>query len=169
MNNLLFDITYKCNEPENAMLHTWCSATDLGEGLKDILLYLQNGEKLNFSEESMPEGYFKCFVYNGQEDIDELSDSELIIRIETVRDTLKNSGKIEDMVRMRGYDFISSDIEGDCNMLILSIQSDGAKETIEKFCKKLHFILNTVGEGIIPRNFIVLEHQWISIKEILRV
>lgn len=169
MNNLLFEIIYRSEEPENAILHTWCKASELGEGLKDILLYLKNSQKSGFETESAPEGYFKCYVYDGKEDIKELSGEEIVRRLEIIRDAFKSTGKIEGSVRMQDYDFVSSDIEKTCDKLILSVESAGVDETIKKQGDALNLVFNKAGKGVIPQRAIIFEHQNISFKEILRV
>lgn len=165
-----FILTYK-NRKGNieATIDQQCSDTLLGEGLKDICLYLRNlaedsSGKTDEKESSLTFSW-KENEEAGQYDL--LPAHDMIHRLEEIKKALTHSEKIYNGIKTSG--FLTDDIIGNIDDIILAIQENGKKEAQEKYGDKIKYLFGTIAPEIIPVNELTADIKGMSYHSVLHI
>ena len=148
--NKYFVISYRKEYSEEATINQNCKDELLGLGLKDICLYLKEMKRDLFPEYSSSNGELHILWTYDPLKYTQLSANEFIRDLQEVKDNLTLSKDIEKQMRI--HDFILTDIVQEIDTIILYAEENGTSATIEKYRKRLNFILGTLGKNEIIWN-----------------
>ncbi|WP_455496595.1 hypothetical protein [Coprobacter sp.] len=148
--NKYFVISYRKEYSEEATINQNCKDELLGLGLKDICLYLKEMKRDVFPEYSSSNGELHILWTYDPLKYTQLSANEFIRDLQEVKDNLTLSTDIEKQMRI--HDFILTDIVQEIDTIILYAEENGTSATIEKYRKRLNFILGTLGKNEIIWN-----------------
>lgn len=145
-----FIISYQIKYSEEATIDQNCKDELLGLGFRDICLYLKEMDRNVFVENSSSDGELHILWTYDPLKYTQLSTDELIRDLQEIKDGLAASEDIEK--QMKVYDFILTDITQEIDSIILYIEENGVTATIEKYRKRMDFILGTLGKNSVIRN-----------------
>ena len=167
-----FIIKYTHNKDYiNATIDQQCDDISLGEGLKDICLYLKNNHSQIFTEIQLSEN--REFTISWEQDITSsnyllMPGHDIIHRLKELKNVIENSQNFEQ--KYKKFDFITDNMKINIDDIIVCLSDKGKKEAISKYSEELAFLMTKVVPKLIPLNQIKIEvsgMSFIMVKNIL--
>ncbi len=148
----LFTISYTQPSDRNtAVLHKECKSSSLGEGMKDICLYLKNilhpVHNIPTQEATLHIVWQKDPSVN---DYKWMSTEEMVQRIELMRNILVRSENIGQRVNM--HNFIMDDITSQMDEILLSLSSGDKQATLKQYKSQIKYIFGALSSKLLPQN-----------------
>lgn len=154
-----FIISYSHNKDRiNSSIDQQCDDTALGEGFKDICLYLRNNRFQLFSESILSES--REFTITWDQDIASsdyllMPGHDIIHRLEELKSVIEYSRNLEQ--RYKKFDFITDNMDINIDDIIVCLLNKGKKEAMNRYPKELTFLMTEVAPKLIPLNRVTMK------------
>ena len=170
MEKSFFTIRYeKTNRPGLATLDKECTAEELGEGLKDLCLYLRDMGPEEFDRHEADSGelfiYWEKLPHPG--DYRDMPEQEITRKLQRMEDVLTHSEAISD--RMKMSDFIIDDLNSTINQITLAFREEDRGQVMEQYKKKLDYLFGTIGRKLLPQNQVTVRHRGFTLPQIQQI
>lgn len=155
----LFTITY--TQPSNnntATLKRQCEASTLGEGLKDICLYLRNTPH---SVQPIPSGEAVLSIIWQKDasanDYKWMTAEDMKQKIETMKSILLQANNIDHRAHINN--FIINDLIQQMDNILLSLSENGKPTTIKQYKSQIKYIFNKISARLLPQNNLTVDFR----------
>ncbi len=155
----LFTITY--TQPSNnntATLKRQCEASTLGEGLKDICLYLRNTPH---SVQPIPSGEAVLSIIWQKDasanDYKWMTAEDMKQKIETMKSILLQANNIDHRAHVNN--FIINDLIQQMDNILLSLSENGKQTTIKQYKSQIKYIFNKISARLLPQNNLTVDFR----------
>lgn len=169
MNDYFAITSIKRSGPLSATLDKECTAIQLGDGLKDICLYLRDAAAAEFERFGADTGQLTIRWEDRPQadDYRSFSDAKLIAELDRMKDVLARSESIEH--RMRVTDFLMGGFVDNMDQIVLMLQSEPRVQVQSKFKKELDYIFGTLSPKLLPQGLVTIDHRGYTLAEIQAV